>query len=298
MDLAVDTAFVAGKLGKLDWILLDARDADDYNNGHIPGAVNLGRRADIALRDPAEKAYTIVPKIEQTLGDAGIADDKHIIIYGKAADVYRNTVSFWIIEYLGCNSPQLKCTVQYYDGGFERWQDENGKIEKEKTVLPASSFKANIVPSRLATTAQVKAVATRKEKAIIIDTRTEAEYKGYDIRALRGGHIPGARNISVQKNYDSESYRMRPIEELAGLYKDIPKNASVIVHCQTSTRSSYTYLVLRMLGYKHIANYNDSWRVYGSDLSCPVENEQWFDFFQINQAIKELKEIQNSLPHQ
>jgi len=32
MDLAFDTPFGVDKIGKLDWIILGTRDADDYNN--------------------------------------------------------------------------------------------------------------------------------------------------------------------------------------------------------------------------------------------------------------------------
>lgn len=292
-DLVVDTHFVAERLGKPDWVILDTRKPDEYKESHIQGAINLGKRADIALRDPTHRSYTIVPAIEKTLGAAGIGSDMHIILYGKAADVYENTVPFWVLEYLGCNSSFMKCTVHYYDGGFERWEAEGGKVEQTDSMLPPTKFKAHVVASRLATTEEVLAVVKGKKKAVIIDTRTEAEYNGSDIRALRGGHIPGAVNIKVQKNYMADTYRMLPLSEVESLYKDIPRTARVIAHCQTGTRASYTYLVLRLLNYKNVADYDDSWIVYGSNVNLPVENEQWYDFFELGRSIKELKEIQH-----
>src|SRR5208337_1971104 len=128
-DLVVDTRFVAERLGKPDWVILDTRAPEEYKESHIQGAINLGKRADKALRDTTERSYTIVPAIEKTLGAAGIGSDKHIILYGKAVDVYYNTVPFWILEYLGCNSSFMKCTVHYYDGGIERWEAEGGAVE-------------------------------------------------------------------------------------------------------------------------------------------------------------------------
>jgi hypothetical protein len=56
---------------------------------------------------------------------------------------------------------------------------------------------------------------------------------------------------------------------------------------------SHTYLMLRLLGYGNVANYDDSWIVYGSNVNYPVENEQWFDFFEVSRSLKELKEMKH-----
>lgn len=289
-DLLVDTLFLSDKIGRPDWVILDTRTPEEYQEGHIQGAVNLGKRADKALRDPTHRSYTMVPACEKVFGAAGISSDKHIILYGKAVDVYYTTVPFWVLEYFGCNGSSLTCTVHYYDGGIERWEADGGKLVQTDTKLPVATFTAHVFVSRLATTDEVLAVVKSKKKAFVIDARTEAEYSGSDIRALRGGHIPGAINIKVQKNYSSDTYRMLPLSELEALYKNIGSSSRVIAHCQTGTRSTYTYLVLRLLGYKNVANYDDSWIVYGSNLAMPVENEQWYDFFEVNRTLKELKE--------
>jgi 3-mercaptopyruvate sulfurtransferase SseA len=119
-NLVIDSQFVSDKLGKPGWIILDARTAQEYKDVHIPTAINLGEGAAKVLRDPTHRAYTVVPAIEKKLGDAGIGDDKHIIVYGNAADAYYNTVNFWILKFLGCKGPQLSCTAHYFDGGIEQ----------------------------------------------------------------------------------------------------------------------------------------------------------------------------------
>ncbi|MCL5024813.1 MAG: rhodanese-like domain-containing protein [Nitrospirae bacterium] len=285
-QLLADSKTISDSMGKPDRVILDTRDAKEYEEGHIPGAVNLGGMGAKVLRDATARAYTMVPKIEKILGDAGIGDDKHIILYGKAKETYENTVPFWILEYLGCNSSNLKCTVSYYDGGYERWAAEGGKSETQGTKLPAATFKAHVVASKLATTSEVLKVVKGKEHAVIVDARTPAEFGGTDIRALRGGHLKGAMNIPVQKSFDHKTYRMLPADEQAAVYKDVPKNKRVIAHCQTATRSTWTYLVLRLLGYRNVANWDDSWQVWGSNVNYPVEGEQWYNFVKVNNAIK------------
>jgi hypothetical protein len=50
-----------------------------------------------------------------------------------------------------------------------------------------------------------------------------------------------------------------------------------------------TYLQLRLLGFKDPANWDESWRVYGSQLSYPVGGEQWYNFASVNNKIKSLE---------
>ena len=69
----------------------------------------------------------------------------------------------------------------------------------------------------------------------------------------------------------------------------------MITHCQTGQRASYSYLVLRALGYKDVAIYHDGWRVYGSELKLPVEDETWDDFNKVNGAVKAVKELQEKM---
>jgi thiosulfate/3-mercaptopyruvate sulfurtransferase len=202
---------------------------------------------------------------------------------------------FWALELFGCNSGLKKCTVSYYDGGVDGWKAEGGSFEQTAPAVKPATFKASDGTKRGASAEEVARIAEGKKNAVIIDARTPGEYGGTDVRALRGGHIPKAINIEFAKNFDAATFRMLPLDQLQPVYKDVPKSARVIVHCQTGQRASYTYLVLRALGYQDVANYHDGWRVYGSDLKLPVEDETWYDFNKVNGAVKAVKELQEKV---
>jgi hypothetical protein len=69
-----------------------------------------------------------------------------------------------------------------------------------------------------------------------------------------------------------------------------------VAFCQTGTRSTLTYLELRLLGFKDAANWDESWRVYGSHYNdYPVENAQWFDFNRVRKLEKKLKKLEKKL---
>jgi thiosulfate/3-mercaptopyruvate sulfurtransferase len=115
------------------------------------------------------------------------------------------------------------------------------------------------------------------------------------VQALRGGHIPRAVNIDYRKNFDAGTSRMLPLDQLRDLYKTVPKDQRVITYCQTGGRGAYTYLVLRALGYLDVAVYHDGWRVYGSDMRLPVEDETWYNFGNVNRGLKAIKELQEKV---
>ena len=293
--LLVDTAFVRDKLGKPDWVLVDMRFPEEYEEGHIPGAVLLPGWISRLYADDAKRTETVIPMLEQELGAMGIAGDSHVILYGAVNRTSWNAVMFWVLETMGCNSDIAACTVHFYDNGFEGWQADGGEIAKEETPVRKTVFKATAGTRRGVKTDELMEVVQGRKKAVIVDVRTAGEYAGTDIRALRGGHIPTAVNIDYSRNSNPETYRMLPIAQLQEIYKDIPAGSRVITHCQTGQRAAYGYLALRVLGYTDVAIYHDGWRVYGSNLNLPVDNETWFDFHKINTTVKAVQEIREEM---
>lgn len=294
-DLLADTGFLKDKIGKPGWVIMDMRVPEEYTKGHIPGAVVLPGWISKLYAEDTKRAATVIPRLEKAIGEMGIGNESHVIVYGSPVNAHWNAVMFWVLETMGCNSSHAKCTVHFYDGGVERWQAEGGELDQAETKAQAAKFKAAPGAKRGAKTDDVMQVVEGKKKAVIVDSRSAAEYEGTDIRALRGGHIPKAVNIDYSKNFNPESYRMLPFSELKSIYKDIPSGSRVITHCQTGQRAAYSYLILRALGYKDVAVYHDGWRVYGSNLNLPVESETWFDFTRVNSTIKAVQELKEKM---
>lgn len=293
--LLVDSSFVKDKIGKPGWVVVDMRFPEEYGEGHIPGAVSMPGWISKIYADDTKRAETVLPRLEKALGEMGIDNTSHVILYGNVRHTSWNGVMFWVLEALGCNSDLAACTVQYFDQGLEGWREGGGAVAEEEFQAKPSEFKAVPGAKRGVRADELMAGVEGREKAVIIDVRTPGEFAGTDIRALRGGHIPTAVNIDFFRNFDGETFRMRPQSELKELYSEIPIDSRIIVHCQTGQRAAYSYLVMRSLGYRDVAIYHDGWRVYGSNLNLPVENETWFDFHRINTTIKAVQEIREEM---
>jgi len=51
----------------------------------------------------------------------------------------------------------------------------------------------------------------------------------------------------------------------------LSKDKQIATHCQSHHRSSFTYMVAKILGYKHIRGYDGSWSEWGNLEHTPIE---------------------------
>lgn len=298
-SLLVDADTVKANIDKPDWVVVDARELKDYAKGHIPGAISFGERVKKALRDPSARIFTDASKYEALLGKVGIGNDTHVIFYYDGLKtIHDATIGFWILEYLGHYDK-----VHVLNGGLDAWRKGGNRLDTTPTIKPEKTFKANVVASRLATTAEIVEIANGDGNGIqLIDSRTKDEYLGKDIRAIKGGHIRNAYNVSdletMIKVNDPKTGKPKETEYISpesvgAHFKDLDPAKRTVAYCQTGTRSTLTYLQLRLMGFTDPANWDESWRVYASDLHAnyPIEapnGVQYYDFDKVNKTFKEL----------
>lgn len=287
-----------------DWVVVDCRDLKDYAKGHIPGAISFGKPCKKALRDNTARVFKDVKKYESIFGKSGIGNDTHVVFYGehKKTDTFKDvSVSFWVMEYLGHDKAHV------LNGGIDAWQKAGKRLTNEPSMKPEKKFAAKVVASRIATTDEVLQIAEGKKKGVtLIDARTEKEHAGEDIRALRGGYVPNTTaNIPHKTTMDQDkdpktgkdvdNGYLSP-DKVAGFYKDFDKGKRAVAYCQTGTRSTLTYLELRLLGFTDPANWDESWVVWGSNLKYPVADEQWMNFERLKKVEDGLKKVEDALP--
>ncbi len=279
-------------LGKPDWIILDCRDKKDYEKEHIPGAVFLGSSCREALRDGTERALK-PEQLEKIIGSVGISNDKHVVVYGDEKKIVHASVGFWILEYLGHDK------VHFLDGGMTEWKAAGKAVSSEPVKPQPATFKARVVPSRIATTEEILKIARGEIKNVqLIDSRTEKEHSGKESRSLRGGYIPNTTiNVSHELTYDKRTGKILPEKFLNKFFGNLDKNKRTIGYCQTGSRSTLTYLQLRLMGFKDVANYDDSWIVYGNSVypPYPVANEQWINLEGIVKMKDDIEKLKKEL---
>lgn len=261
-DVLVDPEWVRDNAGEVT-ILDVGRGADAFADGHIPGAAYLDR---VVVWDRVDGVDGMLPEPEMVaadLADAGVSNERAVVVYDGGNGLWAS-LFFWALEYLGHEN------VHLLDGGLTAWHESGFELSDEVAVPERGNFEADIRP-QLVADQEFILEHHGNENFAVLDARSEAEYAGDDVRAARGGHIPGSVNIDWVNNL-SDSNRFRPFEELAALYGEALEghDGPAVTLCQTGVRGAHTYVVLRVLGEEDVRVYDGSWAEWGNDENLPL----------------------------
>jgi thiosulfate/3-mercaptopyruvate sulfurtransferase len=221
-ELLVETDWLAEHLDDPDLRVVDARKADEYKAGHIPGAVNIPRSATF---DPEAPKGMVAPKemIEEVFGSKGISNETRVVIYGIGKDKDAARI-FWTLEYYGHTN------VSVLNGGFKKWQAEGREVTVEEPEIAPTTFTVSPNPALLSTKEEILE-DIGKADVVMLDTRSPAEFRGEDLRAKRGGHIPGAVLVDWVENFTVEDVPVfKSAAELTKLYEAAGVTKDKLVH--------------------------------------------------------------------
>ena len=256
-------AQLAARLENPSLKLLDVRLGEAYAVGHILGArhfsvygVNTYDTDDAPLRSFTRMWAFLV-------GQRGICADDTVIVYGQILGMTAAR-AFWFFEYLGHKN------IHVLDGGYDAWTRAGLPITRDAKLPKAVPYLYSEVRERVATRHDVLAAISRPQ-AVILDTRSEAEWRGVDRRADRGGTIPSAVHQDWENHLTTDGM-MKPAELLRSQFEalGVTSDKEVIALCNTGYRSAHAYLALRLLGYPKVRNYVGSWQEWGNRPELPV----------------------------
>lgn len=271
-DFLVEADWLAGRLDDPKLVLLEVRYYPHRHNtvGHIPGAIQVQRFADLGDNDTLPiMRFPSRDTFQATLRRWGVNDDSTVVVYDDSATALASRVLF-LLDLYGFDMKRVKLL----DGGTVGW---GGFNELTKTATPPKqpgkvTLKA-AEAKRLPAWPDVyrRVVAERDPKIVLIDARPADMYEGSRIQhSVQGGHIPGAINIVSLAGVEGQSQQWKSPEELVALYRQVPKDATVITYCHDGFRSTLAWLQLKALGYRDVRVYNGGWSDWDRTLTLPV----------------------------
>jgi thiosulfate/3-mercaptopyruvate sulfurtransferase len=268
----VTTQWLADHLGEPGLVVVESdEDVLLYDSGHIPSAVKVDWHTD--LNDPVTRDYVNGARFAEVMGSRGIGRDTTVVVYGDKSNWWA-AYALWVFTLFGHED------VRLLDGGRAKWVAEGRELTREVPNPTAVDYP--VVERDDAPIRAFKDDVLAHLGGKLIDVRSPGEFSGELLHmpdypqegAVRGGHVPGARNVPWARAAAEDS-TFRGREELEAIYqgeKGLTADDDVIAYCRIGERSSHTWFVLtHLLGFEHVRNYDGSWTEWGNAVRVPIE---------------------------
>ena len=269
----VSTDWLARNLAHPSLRLLECNeDVLLYDLEHIPGAQKLDWHID--LNDQTERDYIGRDAFQALMRHKGIDERTTVVFYGDKNNWWA-TYAFWVFRLFGFDNALV------LDGGRAKWLAEGRATTSNVPSFPPTQYAASDRND-----ASIRAFLRDTRAHLdagkpMIDVRSPQEYTGEKTHmpdypqegTLRGGHIPGARNVPWARAAAADG-TFKSAVDLRAIYEDemgLRASDDVVTYCRIGERSSHTWFVLTyLLGYDSVRNYDGSWTEWGNAVRTPI----------------------------
>ncbi len=274
-EALVSTEWVAAHANESNVRIIESNeDPLLYPSGHVPGAVQVDWAAD--LNDPVRRDYLDRKGFEALMSRIGVTPETTVVFYGDKSNWWA-CYAFWIFQLFG------HANARVMDGGRLKWEKEGRTLTREVPKPAPTQYRAPERDDQRIRAFRDQVLEHAKAHRPMIDVRSPQEFSGERTHmpeypqegVLRGGHIPGAKNVPWAKAAHPEDGTFKDAAALRAIYEGeagLKPDQDVVAYCRIGERSSHTWFVLTyLLGYRKVRNYDGSWTEWGNSVGLPIE---------------------------
>jgi len=240
---------------------LDARDRAIFDAGHALGAVRVPVEEWDAAAKAADTGFNKTTYWDDSLGSLGVDHSAIAVAYDDGR--MTNAARVWfILQYFGIKAVIL-------NGGWPLLSLATGL----PTAAGPSTGGFRVVPGA-GSVGLVNRETLKRQldgDAQVFDTRTRAEFTGEDMRnRTRGGHLPGARNLTHTDLLDNGI--VRPAPALRAMLERVGFGPGdhIVTHCEGGGRAALAAAAAVRAGFDDVRVYYLSFADWVRDESCPI----------------------------
>ncbi len=276
MDTVVTTEWLAEHLGAPDLRVVDStwhmphlgRDPRaEFEAAHVPGAVFFDIDAIADQGTPLPHMLPTATQFAAAVAALGIGSGDRVVAYDVRGVVSAARV-WWTFRAFGHDA------VAVLDGGLRKWRAQGRPVESGAGKPAPRVFSAHPRPELVRDLDAMRAnIASRT--AQVLDARSAGRFAGTEPEpraGLRGGHIPGSRNLPYETLYRPDGTLKAPDElgrAVAAAGIDLAR--PIVTSCGSGVTASVLALALYVLGRRDVAVYDGSWSEWGARSDTPIE---------------------------
>jgi thiosulfate/3-mercaptopyruvate sulfurtransferase len=245
--LVVEPAWLAHRRHELDLRILDVRDRESYQAGHLPGAIWLDRNALSQQRGDGSVTLIAAEPFAALMGRLGVDGASTVLVYDDVWGMHGARV-VWALRRYGHGAAAL------LSGGAEGWAAAGLPLTRGTTLAFPRRFVPISDERQRAETSWVQA-RTGDRSLLLLDVRGHHEYAA--------GHLLNARHWEWSNGTPTGSRAaLRPADELRAELRacGITPERRIVTYCSSGMRAAHTYLLLRSLGYPDVRVLDGQWR--------------------------------------
>lgn len=244
------------------WYLSGRNGHDEYQRGHIPGAVFVDLESVTARQGPGRHPLPGTAQFEAEMRMAGVSDSTQVVVYDDVGGSVAARLWF-LLRWFGHGEQAV------LDGGLTAW---TGALEGGPAPVAPGDFRAQ-APDR----ARVLDFDAVKHLGGVplIDARAGERYRGEKEPVdPKAGHIPGAVSAPWSENLGPDG-RFKPAAELRERFSALGAGSDegAVVYCGSGVNACHHLLAMDVAGLHGARLYEGSWSDW-SHHEAPVATGQ------------------------
>jgi thiosulfate/3-mercaptopyruvate sulfurtransferase len=239
------------------WYLLRRNGREEYERGHIPGAVIVDLESVTGKEGGGRHPLPTAGQFEEEMRRAGVSSNTRVVVYDDAA-VAPTASRLWFL--LGLFGHRAQAVL---DGGLQAW---GSPLDTRTANVQRGSFKA--AAPEMARVLDCEAVS--KVSAVpVIDARAGERYRG-ETEPIdpKAGHIPGAQNLPYTENLAPDG-RFKSPGELRRQFEALGVRDGAVFYCGSGVNATHHLLAMEIAGLPNARLYAGSWSDW-SNRDLPV----------------------------